>query len=260
MKATAKIIFRSDYDDGAGAVGVYSYYLTPTLGRDFTIPDLTIWKVHRFVTAFPNVILTATAYALSTTSGAPPAFGGRTMTVSPAGVIAFTGANPTYETFKSISVNITITLVPEHSYTIWDMIGEYGALGRFASITVCMNGGTCYTVSSPVENYMLEDQAGWGVEANTFYYLWVPSAADITAQQLRNVAVAWVEGDLLSRPYNGAMLEMGLKTLYAMVQAKGGKSKSLLASVVTEVASYAAGDGPFDVYIPRVEKSVIMGV
>lgn len=262
MKIVARLMLQSDYDDGAGAVGVYSYYITPaTLGREYTIPDATIWKVHRFVSAFPNITTTVTAYALTVTTGSPPAYGGRTLTLSSAGKVVFTGTNPEYETIKKVRVTLTQTLVPDHTYTIWDVIGEYSAVGRFAQISSIMNNvGTWYTVTSPVENVILEDVTGWGAEGNYLMVEFTPTTADITAGQLRQMAVAWAEGDLLSRPYNGAMLEMGLKTLYAMVQAKGGKSKSLLSSVVTEVAGYAAGDGPFDVYIPRVEKTIAMGV
>lgn len=258
MILTTDIYFKSYYTDGAGNTGTYSYRLGPTAGRVITIYDLDIWQLHIFNEGFPPSGLTLTAFALTTITGSPPAYGGRTCTVSVTGVVAFTGANPTYESLYNSMVNITVTDVPEHSYEVWDLIGHFGSPGRWAKIQVWCNSALQSEVTTPAEDVIAEDVVGSYTEGATIGFQFFPCSTDITNKQLRLFSYSIVEGNLLSRAYDGRYIELGLKAVIALARAKNNQT-SLLKYGVLEVAGYLQGDGPLDMYIPQQVHTVRMG-
>lgn len=261
MKYTADITFKSYYNDGAGATGTYTYRLGPTAGRILSTLDMDIWQVHEFSSLLPVSALSLTAFALTTITGSPPAYGGRTATVSVLGVVTFTGTNPSYETLYNEQLYLTMTEVPEHNYEIWDLIAHVGAPGRWAKIQIWANSVLQAEVTSPVEDVIAEDVCGVIAEGANFGIQFYPCTADITAKQLRLYTVSYAEGNLLSRAYDGRYIEIGLKAVIALARQKmGNKSANLVKFAVLEVAGYMNGDGPLDMYIPQQAHSVRMGL
>lgn len=257
MKFTVNIVLMSTYNDGAGAVGTYSYNLTPSAGRVITILDTDIWKLLIFNGKLPTSTLSLTAVSLGTTSGSPPAYSGRTCTVSSAGLITFTAAShPEYETPQKLRMKITPSLVPTHEYE-HDIIMDHGADGKWATIDLTHDSTVQVTSSAPVEPVIMEDVNWAMIEGDDYYAQFTPCAADITAKLVRAMTMSVVEKDLLSREYQGSWVELGAKAFLSMARAKG--KKKLLNFVALEVADYLAGDGPLDMYIPRKSYTVQMG-
>lgn len=259
MKITLQYVLVTTYDNTTN-VGTYQYKITPV--RVVTIANADIWKLNFMKLSYPTTSLTFTAYTATSTTGTVPAYAGRTCAISQSGKCTFVDA---YETPLRISIlSMAVSEAPDHPYLIWDIINvSTGNSAAFLSTSITI-GGTTYTATAPVDDLIVEDQTAWGVDGSTIDAVWRCSATDVAALQLPPLMTwAWAEGDLLSREYSGKLIEVGLKALIIMSQAKrkgGNQSKALLGSAILEVADYMQGDGPFDVYIPSVMHTCQMGV
>jgi hypothetical protein len=150
-----------------------------------------------------------------------------------------------------MQITATITDVGDHDFLLWDSIGLYETTGQFASIVVYTGGSDTITTAAPAADVILEDTQEFGQIGHALKYQFFFGATDVAANRLRAPTMAFVEGDLISREYDGMYLEAGAKALLMLMQTKKKSQNTLLLNVLNEGIEYAQGDGPFDMHIPN---------
>jgi hypothetical protein len=250
LKVKVELVLRGVYNDGAGNSCVYAYNVNS--GTEITLLNTDFWKLLWFAIAPPAVGTTYTAYGISASVGAPPAFATRDLVVSSTGVLTWTDTD---ETFDHLWIKLTLVEAPDHEYEVWDFVNILEALGKYEKILITLPVAGATTFTNPAEDIIVEDSAEWGLASHYVVWEFHPSATEQARNRLCTPTIGVVEGDLMSRPYDGMLIEAGIKAINLMVKAKKGANK-MLGVVAAEIGGYMAGDSPFDVLIPQVTKTV----
>jgi hypothetical protein len=250
-KVTINLLAISAYDDGAGNSGKYYYKIL--VDKEITLKDGDIWKLNTFSWQKPAAAISGrAAYSVNGSVGAPPAFGGRTITITTGGIISFVDTD---EEIYQFVVQMALSEAPDHEYTIWDLFVFFESAGKYDKIELLMPVAGTQTYLTPTDDIILEDSAEWGLAGHSLSINFYPSTAEIAKSRLPAPIWGWAEGDLLSTPYNGKMIEVAIKGIMMMNRAKKG-AKKLVGMALVEVVGYMQGDGPMDVLIPEVLKPV----
>lgn len=250
MKATVRLTLKTAYDDGAGNTCKYSYDLlnvTYGQGQVVNILDADVWKMHAFVIKLPRAALSGKAAgAISSSVGAPPAYGTRTISISAAGKITV-GSN---EALESFIITVTFTEVPTHTYDKVSIICN-ADIANFSTLLLTGVGGATKTSSTATDILALDDQDAIKEAVATSAQFTLTAAAR-TALLIPSMTFMTVESDLLNREYTGMYIEAVGKSVIGLVQIMNKRYEG----VVSEAVDYLMGkDGPLTMHIPLVEHS-----
>jgi hypothetical protein len=257
MKFQVTLSLRSSYDDGAGNTGLYTYTI---IDKSIEIADSSIWKLLRFNISNPLASQTFTATSLGGSGGSPPAYTTRTVTIAKTGDVTFVDADEKLYVTGTWTAELKLvpSEMPPHTFTTMD----YGMLPSKTpdSERITVNA-VVHSENTPVpgESFVVEDD-DFIVEAKSYAFDMVYTTDQQTDAQFIPFTVFTAEGDLLSRPYDGKYIEVMLKGLIIAARNKGKSQRYVDMSIkkfaIIEVSNYINGDGPLDVWIPRVTTEV----
>jgi len=217
MKSTIKIELTTYYEDGAN-IASYSYTLVT---HAVSYLASASWRLRAFKLTLPTAITTITAAARFVSGGAPPAAAARSITVSPAGVIAFLDVK---EALLSMSLTLTAADVEEHPYLLMSAMSPF--VDGVASATI--SAVDCLDTFIPI-TYI--------ASANTIVTVVTISAAYIAAKKIPLMSTVIAQTDLVTREYSGMYAELAAKVIVTLSQLASKAYEGIAAQAVNYLQS-----------------------
>jgi hypothetical protein len=242
MKFSILLTLRGSYSNG-GNTGKYDYKL---IVKDVSALAKNIWQLRAFMLKLPAATKTITAYQITSSVGAPPAFGTRVITINTAGLVTFTDAS---ETLEYISLKVTLSDVEDHPYEIMScMIPAHDLVGT----DTIWNGVVSVAASEDewVSNDSFIIDAAYAMATHTF------TGTGITDSKVKVFGFVVAETDLVMREYTGQYTELALKVITSLGQA----AKKHYEGIVAQVANYLqSGSSPMALELVLNNHEVTIG-
>lgn len=238
------------YDDGAGNTGKYTYTLVSL--KEITIATKSIWVPHLFNFDMPKATLTAlVADSLTVTLGAPPAFGGRTVTITTSGVVTLLASEALY----CERIKIELVDVLDHAYTKMYVLMQLPT--DAINGQVLLNGVLLQTVPLCSAGSVEQLEVLFVDTGDYLQCYWFFSAADISNHTISEYSVMVAENTLMTREYDGRMIEGGLKLGIVGLQV----AQKELSGAVAQIAQYIRhGASMLELQVPTETYSLPAGI
>jgi len=237
MKHTIVYHITSSYVNG-GASGTYHYKITT---NKITNTAGNSWRMRVFKVKRPATTIIITAWQQTNGAGGPPAFAGRTLTITSAGVFSFVDAN---ETIATVTAELVLSDVEEGAYeNISAAVLESGGLS-----TATIGGVDCLSTFVPVT---------YCADTNTFIVTFGISATLLAIKTLPTLALVIAETALVTREYTGSYAELTAKAIVTMAQVLNQRYEGAVAQAVAYARS---GNSPMSLSLVAVLHEWAMGV
>jgi len=221
MKQTFYAYLVAAFDDGTNKANYL--YMFQGVGSIIEFPVSAFWRNHTYCVTPPTATVSITAYARTGVTGTPPAFADRSVQIGADGTMTFVDED---ETPAYVELRVDIVSAEDHDYVTQYLVSHHNSL----QVAIWVNDGAGITLDAN-GGYPL-DFGATGDYIKVGFAFRLAYLTDV-GYVLPTMAFSIADMDLLTRVYNGQLIEAGVKGLIATIEVGALRSfEGLVAQAI----------------------------